>query len=67
MSLDWQEITTAPQQEGLLLTSEHFPGWFVVGWRCALGEWHVETGQDPLPHHPTHYVRLSAVPRRRMS
>lgn len=66
-TIDWQEIATAPQQESLLLTSEHYPGWFVVGWRSAIGEWLVETGQDPLPHHPTHFARINPVPKRRMS
>lgn len=65
--IDWQTIHAAPQQESLLLTSEHFPGWFQVGWRCVLGEWHVEGGHDRLPHHPTHYARLNAVQKRKTS
>lgn len=67
MTIDWKPIKDAPQQEPLVVTSEHFPGWFAIGWRSVLGEWHVENGCDRLPHHPTHFERLNAVEKRSMS
>lgn len=65
--IDWKPIGERPPQEPVLVTSEHFPGWFEIGSR-VLGEWRRGLiAGDLMQHHPTHWARLDAVEKRRMS
>lgn len=59
----WRPIETAPGQEDVLVCRSGLNGWWVVAWRCALGEWHVASGLDRLPHEPSHWQPLEAPPR----
>lgn len=64
--IDWKRIA-APPQEPVIVTSEHFPGWFDIG-APVLGEW--RRGQfvagNLMEHEPTHYAQLNPVVRRKV-
>jgi hypothetical protein len=66
--IDWKPIDIAPKTEPILVTSEHFPGWFAIGG-LVLSEWrkgHAIAG-DLMEHHPTHWERLTPVQKRKTS
>lgn len=67
--INWQAIVRRkpPDQEPVLVASEHYPGWFDIGAE-VLGEW--RTGMiagDRMRHEPTHWARLTPLEKRRMS
>lgn len=63
--IDWQPIEAAPQGEPVIVTSEHFPGWYDIG-APVLGEWRRGLiAGDLMSHHPTHWARLNSVPKRK--
>lgn len=66
--IHWHAITRRkPPSEPVLVTSEHFPGWFEIGAE-VLGEWRRGAiAGDRMRHEPTHWARLDPVQKRRMS
>lgn len=63
----WRPIGDAPRQEEVLVCRAGLLGWWSLAWCTALGEWRTlgAFGGDPLPHVPTHWQPLDAVPRMR--
>ena len=65
--IDWHRIDDQRIIEPVLVTSQHFPGWFDIG-APVLGEW--RRGQiagDRMEHEPTHYALLTPIEKRHMS
>lgn len=58
--IDWQPLDEPPpNQEPVLVTSEHFPGWYDIG-AAVLGEWRRGLiAGDLMQHYPTHWARLT--------
>lgn len=62
----WQDISTAPRQERVMLGHKDFKGWFCLAICNALGEWSYDDrpwGQQDAPDkEATHWMPLPAAP-----
>ncbi len=61
--MEWQPISTCPNQTTVLVCNDCFLGWHVVAIQNALGEWH-EDGtkyRACLKYEPTHWMELPSI------
>lgn len=63
---EWKDISTAPQQETVLLGHAWLKGWFRIGIKNALGEWSYDDRpwlqQERLDREPTHWMAMPYAP-----
>lgn len=62
--IEWDHIREKKNGEPVLVTSEHFPGWFDIG--VFVGEWRNQHG-ELMRHEPTHWSMLTPVKKRKLT